>query len=193
MRKSILVIILSALSSISAQTFCNYTENHSLSNGHICDEDILIFTSSVDTTVKGGISANKEITVLPASSYGITILPADPCTDCTEPTNGSTIGTNKGGGGKGNKQYSNIVEPYQWVDNIIIEKNPVEISLKLSLKNGLIKKIIIFDMSGKTIIAKNNYGEKKVEIDISRLAKGVYGVKTITNNNQTFTKRFIKN
>ncbi|WP_312766455.1 T9SS type A sorting domain-containing protein [Epilithonimonas sp.] len=189
MRKSILVIILSALSSISAQTFCNYTETHASSNGYICNEDILIFTSSVDTTIKGSISANKKITVIPASLYGITILPADPCTNCTEPTNGSTIGTNKGGG-KGNKQYP-IVEPSQWTDNIIIEKNPVEILLRLSLKDGLIKTIIIFDTSGKTIITKNN-DEKKAEIDISKLAKGIYGVKTITTTNQIYTKQFIK-
>jgi len=64
--------------------------------------------------------------------------------------------------------------------------------LKVYLKKGLIKKIIIFDKSGKEIMSSYNLS-KAVEINVSRFPKGIYGVKTITNDNQIYTKQFIKN
>lgn len=185
----VLLAILCSISFLNAQTTCNYVETKLLSLGYNCLGESLIFTTSVNTEVRGRISAGNEILIIPAENNGITILPSADCQWCTDPTNNSGVETKKNGGGKGKK---NLYTTDSNNKELIIEKNPVDILLKLSLNSGIIKEIIIFDKTGKQVKHKYNI-YKTAEIDVSSLPNGVYGVKTITGNNQTFKKQFIKN
>lgn len=182
----ILFFFLSVL--FSAQSNCSYIETKPQSTGYVCEGSSLFFSNAINTTVKGYIYATDEVLIQSASGYGILILPADPCNGCTEPTT-TTVGTKKNGGGKGKKNLYTIDNNNK---ELIMEKNPVDDLLRLSLSNGIIKEIIIFDKTGKQIKHKFII-HKTADIDVSGLPKGIYGVKTITDNNQTFTKQFIKN
>ncbi|GGG58216.1 hypothetical protein GCM10007332_19950 [Epilithonimonas arachidiradicis] len=174
-------------------TTCNYVEINPKSKGYVCEENILFFTSSIDTEVRGSISATNEIFVTPTQGYGILVLPNSPCVGCAESDTGGIVvkPQKSGNGGKDKLKKSNLQEAEN-IQGLIIEKNPVDNLLKLSLSQGIIKEVIIFDKTGKQVKRKYNI-YKTAEIDVSSLPKGVYGVKTITNNNQTFTKQFIKN
>lgn len=192
MKTNLSVVMLFLFPFFKAQsTTYTYVENNPISAGYSCEDNILIFTSSIDTHVKGSISASEQILIMPSQGYGIVILPTDHCSSCTDPdTGGTTIGTKKGGGKE--NESSKLQNPKQRQQHLIIEKNPVDHFVKLSLNKGMLKKIIIFDSTGKEIINKNNFNNT-IEVDVSRLTKGTYRVKTITNDNQTYTKQFIKN
>lgn len=189
MKTNLSVAMLILFPFFKAQSTYFYTETNSVSNGYICEESILIFTSSVDTIVKGKISASDQIFIIPTQSYGIMILPADPCVTCTEPDNTPTVGTRKGGG-KGNARNIDVLKPVQ-EQEVVIEKNPVDDILKISLKTGSIKTIKIYNASGQEVLNKDHNGTA-TELNVSKLTKGIYWAKTTTTENQTYTKRFIK-
>jgi len=191
MKTNLFVAMLFLFPFFKAQSTCNYIESNPISNGYFCEGNILFFTSSVNTTVKGGISASEQIFIIPTESYGIMILPAETCVMCTEPDNGSTIGTKNGGnGGKNKNRYPDLQEP-EHKQKIIIEKNPVDDILKLSLKIGSIKTIKIYNANGQEVLNKDHNGTV-AELNVSKLTKGIYWAKAITNENQTYTKQFIK-
>jgi len=187
MTKKVFLLLLFFPKFFFTQINCVFTETNIESIGYRCYEASLVFTSSVNTIVKGSISANNEILITPALNYSITILPTVNCNWCTEPSNGSDI-TPKKGGGKGKKNLYTIDNNNK---ELIIEKNPVDDLLRLSLSNGIIKEIIIFDKTGKQVKHKSII-HKTAEIDVSILPKGIYSVKTITDDNQIFAKQFIK-
>ncbi|RKE87829.1 T9SS type A sorting domain-containing protein [Epilithonimonas arachidiradicis] len=194
MKMNLVVMMSSIISFFNGQTTtCNYVEINPKSKGYVCEENILFFTSSIDTEVRGSISATNEIFVTPTQGYGILVLPNSPCVGCAESDTGGIVvkPQKSGNGGKDKLKKSNLQEAEN-IQGLIIEKNPVDNLLKLSLSQGIIKEVIIFDKTGKQVKRKYNI-YKTAEIDVSSLPKGVYGVKTITNNNQTFTKQFIKN
>lgn len=176
----------------SQTVICNYTEINSISNGYICEGDDLVFTANLDTIVTGTISASNSILVTPSPNYSITIQPAFSCNNCTTDTGGTTIIPKKNGNGGAQERLYSDSKIFRSREEIIFKENPVNELLKVCLKKGLIKKIIIFDKSGKEIMSSYNLS-KAVEINVSRFPKGIYGVKIITNDNQIYTKQFIKN
>ncbi len=172
-----------------SQIICYYTEEYPISHGFACNGNILLFTNSVDTTIQGEVSASDQIIVIPSQGYGIAILPTQLCESCSD-TGGTTIGTKKGGNGGVDKIQKDLMARAE-KDELRIEKNPVDDILKLSINKDVLKNIKIYNINGQEVLNKDS-NDKIAVIDVSRLTKGVYWVKTMTNENQTYTKQFIK-
>ncbi|WDF46049.1 T9SS type A sorting domain-containing protein [Chryseobacterium sp. KACC 21268] len=189
MKTNFSVVMLILFPLLKAQSNCNYSESNPISHGYNCEESILIFTSSVDTIVKGSISAADQIFIIPTQNYSILILPSDPCFSCTEPDNTTTVGTKKGGGRIYNRQRE--TPKADQGNEIVIRRNPVGNILELSLKDGSLKKIMIFNAMGEEIV-NTDYVGKTTELNVSNFTKGIYWVKAITNENKIITKEFIK-
>jgi hypothetical protein len=190
MKINLFVVVFFMLSFFKSQTTCFHTETNPISNGYFCTGNILIFTSSVDTTIKGGVYASDEILIIPSQNYSISILPSLPCVGCAG-EGGTTIIPKKGGDGKGRKVDSNIPIGSTQQDEMTIEKNPVDDFLKLSLKTGLFKNIKIYNSAGQLVLNQHENG-KASEVNVSKLIKGVYWLKILTLDAKTYTKQFIK-
>lgn len=177
---------------VMAQTTFMYTETSPLSYGYVCEENSLIFTNTIETIIKGSIYAADEVEVIPLHGFGMTILPADPCVGCTEPTSGSTLGTKKGGNGGIHKAKK--IAPKETIkqQQLTIEENPVHHILQFSLEAGAIKTIIISDAGGRQMITHKGNGKTKDELNVTKLIKGVYWLSVITTDNKIYTKQFIK-
>ncbi len=77
-------------------------------------------------------------------------------------------------------------------NDFIISPNPVNNSLKIVSEKNKIEKIIISDISGKTVYRKENINTKSKTIDFSNLDKGLYLLKINISNNEIH-KKIIKN
>lgn len=171
-----------------AQTTCSYVEVNRVSYGYSCQQDALVFTSSIDTNLRGGISAMEEINVIPREGLSITILPTLPCKTCaTDTGGGTTIGTKKGGnGGKVIDHHSQ--SKYQ----LIIRENPVDQNLIFYISEGILRKAIIYNVQGPQRTRQYTDERTRDELNVSKLPAGSYWLKVITADNQVYTKQFIK-
>ncbi|SDF65347.1 T9SS type A sorting domain-containing protein [Epilithonimonas hungarica] len=185
-----LLIIISIFPFFKSQT-CYYTEVNPISHGYSCNESNLIFTSSINTVVRNDVSASNGILIIPSQNYNITILPSIPCDNCAADTGGTTIIPKKNGNDGANKRIYYNSQKTVKSQEITIEENPVEHILKLSLDKGILENIKIYDANGQEVL-NNDTNNKTSEINVSRLIKGTYWLKVMTNENTTYTKQFIK-
>ena len=71
--------------------------------------------------------------------------------------------------------------------------NPVSDNLKVSVKNGTIKKLIIYDLKGNAIITKDNFSNTEEFINVNTLTTGVYLVKITSESGVSIVKKIIIN
>lgn len=189
----IIILFLLSIKVKSQETYCEYVEKESISEGAICFNDILYFTSDVETIVAGEVSANNTIIITPKPNAAITFKPTIPdCNDCAEPSdgNGTTIKSRGSGGGKTKNKSSVPSEKYF----IKIKKNPTKDILELYIpKNTIIAKYSIYDAFGRITASSNYPVANKDEIKISHLPAGYYRIILTTKENKTITLNFIKN
>jgi len=193
----IIIFILLSIRVKSQETSCEYVEKEPISEGTICWNDILYFTSDVETIVAGEVSANKAIIITPKPNAGITFKPTNPnCNDCAEPSdgNGTTIKSRGSGGGKTKNKTSSPSEGESKKHFIKIKKNPAKDVLELYIpKNIIITEYSIYDSFGKKTASSNYPISNKDEIRISHLPTGYYRIILTTIENKTYTLTFIKN
>ncbi len=60
------------------------------------------------------------------------------------------------------------------LDDVVIYPNPANEKVNISFKDGELKNITIFDISGNTVLTHNVGNQKEIELDISLLSPGVY-------------------
>jgi len=192
-----IISILISLRLNSQETSCNHVEKETISEGAICWNDILYFTSNVETIVAGEVSANKVIVITPKPNVSITFKAINPnCNNCVEPSdgNGTTIKSRGSGGGKTNNKSSSTSEGESKKHFVKIKKNPAKDVLELYIpKNTTIAEYSIYDSFGKKIASSNYPTPNKDEIKISHLPTGYYRIILTTTENKTITLNFIKN
>jgi hypothetical protein len=73
--------------------------------------------------------------------------------------------------------------------DVIVYPNPMNESLTVSmLSNHKLQSAIIYDLVGNEIIRSN-----KSDIDVSHLQSGVYVIRVIDNNGNTYSQKVVKN
>lgn len=75
-------------------------------------------------------------------------------------------------------------------NNLKIYPNPTKTNLNIICNN--IKQIIVLDAMGKTVIQKEAYGVKDLQLGVHHLTKGLYLIKVIDSKGTVFTNKFIK-
>ncbi len=73
---------------------------------------------------------------------------------------------------------------------ISIYPNPTNGNLAVEFDNNSIQKIVISDLSGKSLVVKTNYNANET-IDLSNFNKGIYII-SIQTENETFTSKIVK-
>lgn len=78
--------------------------------------------------------------------------------------------------------------------SIEIYPNPTNttINIRIEKSNGAIKFLTIKDVSGKTYFLKDYNDNKKIQIDISSLPKGLYFLSIMFENEEIFNEKFVK-
>jgi len=192
----ILIFILFSTEVKSQETSCEHVEKEPISNGYPCYNDILYFTSNIDTLVEGEIFANDVIFITPTSNHTITLKPKNyNCNNCVEPGdgNGTTIKSRGSGGGK--TKSNKIITPSEnlKIQSIKVKKNPVKDILELDISENIsISNIEIYDSSGKFIKQSANLN-KDHKINCSTLSNGKYWISISTTENKKYLLNFIKN
>lgn len=181
--------------SLKCQDSCDYVEHEPISKGKICTLDTLYFTNSVQTQIKGEISANKVIIIKPHGLYAIIIKAGDEsCQKCANGNEGNTTIKTKDrtGGGKNKKTINpNTTEVLE--NKIVLKKNPLKDILDFSLpENITISSYQIYSSLGKNIKTSASIN-KNHQINVSHLPSGKYWITIYTNENKTYTLTFIKN
>src|SRR6218665_1961273 len=137
---------------LKSQNTCFYVEDKPISRGYICLQDTLHFTNTVETRLKGEISANQVIIIKPSPLHDIIIKVNDAdCQDCLEGEGTTTIRTkDRTGGGKGSKmQNPDTLSQY----NISLKKNPAKNILEIYNPNNIaITQSSIYDSFGRRIL-----------------------------------------
>ncbi len=180
---------------LKCQNSCFYVEEESISKGFVCIQDTLHFTNTVETQIKGEISANKIIIIKPGGAYGIILKPNDeiPCQECVEGEGSTIIKTKDRTGGNKGKKVIGLEITKNPVNKVSLRKNPVKDLLEFYLPENInISSYQIYDSLGKyikTTIPIN----KNSQINISQLPSGKYWITIYTNENKTYTLTFIKN
>ncbi|MBA2612722.1 MAG: T9SS type A sorting domain-containing protein [Bacteroidetes bacterium] len=75
--------------------------------------------------------------------------------------------------------------------SLSIYPNPNNGKFDLTVDADYEKNIIVYDYTGKIVFEKNKISDRSINIDITNVAKGIYFVKIISDN-QTVTKKIIK-
>ena len=75
------------------------------------------------------------------------------------------------------------------LNSIKISPNPVFNTLFISSENTVIKKLVVYNISGKIVIEQNNNQDNS--LDVSRLSKGMYFLELSSETGKT-VKKFIK-
>lgn len=75
-------------------------------------------------------------------------------------------------------------------NDISIAPNPVLNFLKVSLKEGVLNKIIIYNLNGKVVYSKKS-NQNKMTINFENKTQGIYFLKTISDIG-TAAKKVIK-
>lgn len=84
----------------------------------------------------------------------------------------------------------NVVD-YKKGISVIVYPNPVSTSINLELNDLLLYEITLFDMSGKSVLSKNNFnGENTVHIE--HLKSGIYTMQITTDKGIVY-KKIVKN
>ena len=74
----------------------------------------------------------------------------------------------------------------------MVYPNPTNNFLTILNTTASIKKIIIYDLSGRVIQTNNTQLINKVKLDLSNFLYGVYTIKIIFKNDTFVTKKIIK-
>ncbi len=75
----------------------------------------------------------------------------------------------------------------------VMYPNPVQGSLKLTAQNGTpIDEMIIRDLQGKTVLMKRDIGNTNIEVNLERLATGLYLVETTNQEGNSFVQKLVK-
>jgi hypothetical protein len=82
---------------------------------------------------------------------------------------------------------SDFSQPYK-SDEVTIFPNPAIDIINIRLKTSSVKKISIYDLTGKLIFKTD-----RITSNVANLSKGIYLIEVITDTNQTFSSKFIKN
>ncbi len=75
--------------------------------------------------------------------------------------------------------------------NVSISPNPVKTAMQVSLSSGIINEIYIYNSLGK-LLNSIDVNLQSINIDMSDYSKGVYLIKLVTNTNEVFTEKIIK-
>ena len=92
--------------------------------------------------------------------------------------------------------YGNAQLGVQYFDNLsfTLYPNPVKDELFISSKSNLNDfNIIIYSISGRSILSLNNSKLRDYSIDLQELKSGIYFIQIKGKQGQSATKKFIKN
>lgn len=77
------------------------------------------------------------------------------------------------------------------LEKIVVYPNPVSDNINLHSKYSLIKRVLIVDLSGRTVI-DGNYNESRINLSVSNLSNGVYMLKVFTDGGASTTHKIVK-
>lgn len=82
------------------------------------------------------------------------------------------------------------IEDNLFLNNITITPNPFANLIKVSLQEGVLKEVILFNLNGKIVYSKKS-NQNKISLNLNDLTKGVYFLRVITNKGKA-AKKIIK-